>query len=406
MQREKLSNARPEGRKKVLIVVHQLNFGGAQKALLSALDAIDYHKNDVTLYVRKARLDLLPEVNPGVSRIIINEDHTHYYRRPYAVLLQLLDRLSSLGGKKPSPYEARLRDYVVRQGMQYEKTHYFSDGTVYDLAISYLQGWHALFVADYVDAKRKVMFYHGSTDELHELHETVMEAFSTICCVSNPAQDEIRRCYPAYAEKIHCIENVVDAERIRAKSREFKVPAPKERIVLCTCGRFAPVKGFDLAVEAAERLRDTGLPFYWYFVGDGPERAALERQIEEKGLRDCIEITGMQKNPYPYIKACDIYVQPSREEAHPLAIIEAQVLCKPVVSTKTAGGRALVEDGATGALTEIDAQALADGIMKLAGDAGLCEDMSRKLAQIDYDEKAQRFRRQWSALLEGEAIEI
>ena len=56
-------------KRKVLIVIHQLNIGGAQKALISALNAIDYTENDVTLYVRKNRLDLLPFVNKNVSKI-------------------------------------------------------------------------------------------------------------------------------------------------------------------------------------------------------------------------------------------------------------------------------------------------------------------------------------------------
>ena len=62
-------------KRKVFIAIHQLNLGGAQKALISALNAIDYAENEVTLYVRKDRLDLLSQVNRNVSNIIINKDH-------------------------------------------------------------------------------------------------------------------------------------------------------------------------------------------------------------------------------------------------------------------------------------------------------------------------------------------
>lgn len=399
---ERLTEAQKDKRKKVLFVLHQLNYGGAQKAALSALNAIDYERYDVTLYVRKARLDLLPLVNPSVSRVIVNDDKSHYYRRPYALLLQLLALLSSLRGKHRSRFQDKLQSYVVARGMQYEKKHFFTDGQKYDIAVSYVQGYHALFVSKCINAKRKIMFYHGSTDELHEIHEEVFRDFSAIYCVSEPAQKEIRRLFPAYADKIRCLDNVVDADLVRSQAAAVELQRPEDKLILCSCGRFAPVKGFDLAVETAARLRDAGVFFLWYFVGDGPERAALELQIEEKGLCDYIKITGMQDNPYPYMKACDIFVQPSREEAQGLTIIEAQILCRPVVSTRTAGGLALVRPGETGLLADIDPSALADAIKKLSNDAVLRKHMETLLSKVDYEAKQRRFREQWAALLEGE----
>ena len=77
-------------KKKVLFAVHQLNIGGVQKSLIQALNAVDYNENEVTLYIRKNRVDFLSEVNPAVSEIIINNDKTVYYRKPFAILLQIL----------------------------------------------------------------------------------------------------------------------------------------------------------------------------------------------------------------------------------------------------------------------------------------------------------------------------
>ena len=107
-------------KRKVLIAVHQLNLGGVQKALISALNAIDYSKNDVTLYVRKNRTDLLSEVNPNISRIIINQDKTKYYRKPYAIWLQLL-----LIFQNNDKNRKRLNDYLISAQMKYEKKTLF-----------------------------------------------------------------------------------------------------------------------------------------------------------------------------------------------------------------------------------------------------------------------------------------
>ena len=402
MLNEQFTEPQSDKRKKVLFVLHQLNYGGAQKAALSALDAIDYERYDVTLYVRKARLDLLPRVNPSVIKVIVNDDDSHYYRSPYALCLQLMDLLTSAGGNKRSAYKDKLQDYIVARKMRYEKEHFFAGGQEYDIAVSYVQGYHALFVSKCINAKRKIMFYHGSTDELHKIHERIMGDFEAIYCVSEPAKEELRRLYPAYADRIRCLENVVDADFVRSQAAAVELQKPEDRLVLCSCGRFAPVKGFDLAVEAAARLQAAGLRFYWYFVGDGPERAALERQIDRLGLKEQIILTGMKDNPYPYMNACDIFVQPSREEAQGLTIIEAQILCRPVVSTRTAGGRALVQPGETGVLTESDPSALAAAISDLAGDGVLRARIEDALGKIDHQAKQRRFREQWAALLEGE----
>ena len=386
-------------KKKILIVIHQLNIGGAQKALISALNAIDYQLNDVTLYVRKKRLDLLPQVNKKVSRIIINDDETNYYHKPYAIYLLLRQWLNKLVGKEDKIYRDKLRNFIIDSQLKYEKERFFSDGVVYDVAISYIQGYHAILVAKYISAKRKVLFYHASTDEEHKIHESIMGDFSEIFCVSLKAQQEVRRFYPQYSDKIHCLENIVNVQIIKEKADERPINRKGGQVVLCSCGRLAAVKGFDLAVEAAHMLEQKGLDFLWYFVGDGPERGKLEQSIASYGLQDRIVMSGMQENPYPYIKNCDIYVQPSYDEAQGLSIIEAQVLCRPVVSTNTAGGKSLIKDGENGVLTSIDASSLVEGIEKLANDLKMKKKIEISLKLIDYSEKEKDFKEKWARML-------
>lgn len=383
-------------KKKVIIIVHQLNIGGVQKALIAALNAIDYSKNDVTLYVRKNRTDLLPLVNYNVSRIIINQDKTRYYRKPYSVWLQCMLLIT-----KNQKYLNKLNDYIITSQMKYEKKHYFSDDINYDIAISYIQSYTAKFVDENVKAKRKVMFYHGSTDEFHDVNEKVMQHFERIYCVSKGAQKAVQGLYPQYVDKIDCLENYVDAESVRQKANEFVPDYPKDKLILCSCGRITSVKGYDLAVGAAEILKKNGLDFKWYFVGDGVDRPKVESLISEKQLDDYIVITGLKDNPYPYIKNCDIYVQPSYEEAHPLSIIEAQVLDKPIVSTATVGGQSIIKDGENGVIAEINAESIAQKIFSIYQDKDLQKSIQNNLAKIDYTKDYQRFRNEWKKLLEG-----
>ena len=388
-------------KRKVFIAIHQLNLGGAQKALISALNAIDYAENEVTLYVRKDRLDLLPQVNRNVSNIIINQDHTRYYRKPYAVLLHIKSKINDLLKRSNESNDEKLKQYIVKKQIEFEKRHYFSEKLSYDIAISYIQGYTAKAVAENVKAKRKVMFYHDSTDSLHQLHCEIMHHFERIYCVSKGAQRVVQGFYPRYAEKIECLENYVDAENVRHKANEFVPDYPKDKLILCSCGRITPVKGYDLAVEAAEILKQKGLEFKWYFVGDGVDRPKIESLISEKQLEDHLEITGLQENPYPYIKNCDIYVQPSYEEAHPLSIIEAQILGKVIASTATVGGKSIIRDGENGVIADSNAESLAYKINSIYQDKDLQNTIHDNLAKIDYSKDHQRFKNDWEKLLEG-----
>lgn len=388
-------------KRKVLFVAHHLTIGGAQKSMVTALKALDYDKNDVTLYVRKKRLNLLPEIDERV-RVIINDDETHYYRNAYAPwkILQI-EIYKWLGQKeKAGQLQEQLSDRIRDRMLRYESKRFF-EGCKYDVAITYIQGYTADLAAYGIEADRKVLFYHSSTDEAHSFHEKVFSQYDTIVAVG----DEIKRIlidlYPQYNEKIQVLYNYVDDRAIRRKAEENTADVPHDRTVLCSCGRLNPVKGFDLAIRAARILKERGETFVWYFVGDGPEREKLESMIRENVLEENVVITGMQSNPYPWINACDIYVQPSYEEAHGLSVVEAEILCKPVVTTATVGGKYLVQDGINGLVCEINEAALADGIQHLIASPAERNAIAERLDAVDYAKEYEKYIKKWEELLEG-----
>lgn len=387
-------------KRKVLIVVHQLNLGGVQKALISALDAIDYSKNDVTLYVRKDRTDLISLVNKNVSKVIINTDKTKYYRKPYAVWLQLRLKFAEVLKKNTADIKNKLDDYIISEQMKYEKEHYFADGFEYDVAVSYIQSHTAKFVDENIKAKKKIMFYHGSKDEFHTINSVVMNGYDGIYCVSKGSLQAISGFYPEYVSKMDYLENYVDAESVRKSANAFKPDYPNDKLILCSCGRITPVKGFDLAVKAAEILKDKGLDFKWYFVGDGAERANIDKLIADKNLQDYITITGLKDNPYPYIKNCDIYVQPSYEESFGLTIYEAMILKSIVVTTDTVGARDIVLDNCNGFIVDINAVSMAQKIMFVVNNNELKKKIKQELAKKDYSDEYQTFCQKWEKLLE------
>lgn len=387
-------------KKKLLIVAHHLTIGGVQKSLISALKFIDYEKFDVTLYLRKNRTDLLSLVDERVN-VIINEDKTHYYRKPYAVLLQGLEAFWKALGKKEKAekYNKKLTDAIVNYSMEYEKRCFFSSEK-YDIVISYVHGYPALLVAECVKAEKKYVFFHTSVDELHEVHEGIIDEFQKIVAIHNEQKELIKKWYPSVADKIVVVENYCDKDLIEEQSKEYTVDRPENKLVLCSCGRFSLVKGFDLAIESAKILKEKGIPFLWYFVGDGPEKENIEKLIKQYDLNENIVVTGMKKNPYPYIKACDIYVQPSREDAMPLTLIEAKRLNKICIATATVGGKKLVNNDVDGIVCEINAISIADAVIDLISDKDKFNDMTAFLNSSDYSKEAESYKNCWQKLLE------
>ncbi len=386
-------------KQKLVFVIPHLTIGGVQKSLISALKVIDYDKYDVTLYLRKNRTELLPFIDERVT-VIINKNPNRYYRKPFALVLQLRMMLAKLFGKKDKAKALNdiLEEKIRQKAMEYERKTYFASAH-YDVAVAYVQGYVALFVDRCIDADKKIIFYHTSTNENPELNGRIINSFAAIGALHSQQKSLIEEWYPDTKGKTVVVENYTDKEILVSQSKEFSLPET-DKTVICSCGRFAPVKGFDLAVNAAKKLKDGGADFIWYFVGDGPERSKLESTIAEYGLNDSIVITGMQKNPYPYMAACDIYVQPSYEEAMPVTILEAHRLGRPVISTATVGGKKLVESGKNGVVCEISAESLAESITALLGDKEKCNAIINNLKKTDYSQEFEKYKEQWQALLD------
>ena len=85
---------------------------------------------------------------------------------------------------------------------------------------------------------------------------------------------------------------------------EFRL---ENRIKLVTIGRMTEQKGFDIAIEAAARLKAWGINFVWFFIGEGKNKEVYQELVREKQLENNIIFLGFKQNPYIYMKNCDIY---------------------------------------------------------------------------------------------------
>ena len=110
----------------------------------------------------------------------------------------------------------------------------------------------------------------------------------------------------------------------------------------------------------------------------------IREQIDKAGVKENVILLGKKTNPYPYIKACDIYVQPSRYEGKAVTVREAQMLCKPVVITDFPTAHSQLTNGTDGLIVPMDNEEAAAGIAAFIRDKELQNHFISNMKRTDY----------------------
>ena len=374
-------------KRKILFITPSLRQGGVEHSLVTNLRLLNPEKNDITLYLYQDMLELLPEI-PDYVKVIIGVDNTKYFRKPYCVLCLLcyyflnFFRLTNAGSK----VQSKMYAYIHRKKVEYPYKNYFKNDFFHTVVS------HSLHIGTemglLIPAKKHCVFMRSSDPNYHrKTAERTFDKYNVIVCVSSGVKSVMSEAFPKYAEKMIVLENYVDADRVIKLADKEKPIIKESNFIFSTCGRLSHEKGFDLAVEAAAILNNQNIDFHWYFIGDGDECLRIEESIKNQKLQDRITITGFVENPFPYIKCCDIYVQPSYEESYGRTIKEALILGKPIVSTDTVGARTVLRNGKYGQLVPITSQGIANGILEILKDKK--EATEKYSLKINQDEKAE-----------------
>ena len=154
-------------------------------------------------------------------------------------------------------------------------------------------------------------------------------------------------------------------------------------------GRFSEQKNFDNVPDICRRLIADGLDVTWYLIGYGGDEALIRQKINEAGMQERVIILGKKDNPYPYMRACDLYVQPSRYEGKAVTVREAQLLGKSVVITDYATSGSQLEDGVDGVIVPMDNAGCAAGIAALLRDPARMQRLSENCEKRDYTNSAE-----------------
>ena len=375
--------------KKVLFVINTLGCGGAERAMLTLLDALDPAVYQLSLFVLTGQGELRPSLPPHVR--LLNrqyQDASVMTKEGRRLLLRSVLRAGVGKGLflRRAPYLLRnLRDMGKKGALLPDKLCWrlLSDGApppeeVYDLAVAYIEGGSTYYVAEHVTAKRKAAFVHidyGQAGYTPSLDLGCYDKFDEIFTVSDEVKTHFLEVYPQYAPKVSVFPNLIDQTRIRAlaeQGRGFDDGFQGYRLL--SIGRLSQQKRFDIAIEAMALLKKScDLPVRWYVLGEGELREQLEHQIQSLGVEQEFCLLGVTANPFPYYRECDLYVHATGYEGKSIAIQEAQTLGKPILATDCSGNREQIEQDVDGRLCALDAQCVCEEILWMMDHPDRCK---------------------------------
>lgn len=383
---------------RIFINMHYMELGGAERALLGMLDAIDTSRVDVDLFINQhtgpfmkyipEKINLLPQLKRysaierpikdivlegqfaiAAARLKAKWQHAKYYNR--------LSPDNKLNDVSAIQYAAD----AVEQHLPslYELGEY-------DLAISFMLPHN--YVLSKIKAKKKIAWIHTDYSTIHVNKNRdlpIWNKFDHIISISPSCTEAFVSEFPSLATKIIEIENILPVSLIRQQANEY-IPVEYTDVrdtKICSVGRISYPKNFESIPYIASIMRNNGLRFHWFIIGPGNKDAIL-KAIDATNTSDIVSVLGARENPYPYIRYCDIYCQPSRFEGKSVTVREAQILSRPVVITNYPTAKSQITNRMDGIICDLDNDSIAKALSDMARNSHQRSDLSAYCQKHDF----------------------
>ena len=369
--------------KKILFVINTMGRAGAEMALLELLRCLTKENLDISLYVITGQGEMLDQLPEGVKLLNKKYDNCSVHtsegkKRLMKTVLKALFRRANI--IRLFPYLVKQFLIMIKNGrVLFDKLLWrvLSDGAdffdeEYDLAVSYIEGGSAYYVADHVKAKKKAAFFHVDYNMAGYTRSLDKECYLTYDRIF-PVSDEVKaaflQVYPECDGKVEVFHNIINQDRIHEMSKReggFKDEYDGYRIL--TVGRLMSQKDFAQSIYAMKLLKERGIKARWYILGEGEQREELEKLIRKLGLEEEFLLPGVTDNPYTYMAQADMYVHATRFEGKSIAIQEAQILGCAILVSDCSGNREQVVHGVDGLMCQMEPESICEGIIEMLSD--------------------------------------
>ena len=377
-------------KKKILFVIPSLDAGGGEKSLINLLHALDYSLFEVDLLAFHSKGIFLQSLPANVNLITLNGDFIDFSKALCFSLIAFLKQ-----GKFNLAWQRIqffIKNKIEKNTSKAEQISWNSISKAipqltkeYDAAIGSLEKSSIYYVIEKVKATTKIGWIHTnySKSGMQTAFDLpFFEKLNHMVTISGECASDLNFNFPSIKNKIKVIYNIVSPVLIKELSEEKIVDSKFDTTTtlnILTIARLSKEKGIDLALEAALELVKIGRSFKWYVIGDGGERYDLETKIKEYHLENRFILLGLKANPYPYLKHAFLYVQPSRYEGKSIAIDEAKILAKPIITTNYPTAKDQIATGINGIICDMNSKSIAEQIVALMDNPNLIEKFTLNL---------------------------
>lgn len=358
-------------KRKVLFLIESLAGGGAEKVLTTLVQHIDKERFDVTVCA----------ISGGGKY----EDEVKKYVRYHAILREPQTRnvLKKLF-------------YVLKHHLVYE---WLPLSIVYGLFVPHGNEVEVAFVEGFTtkllshSTNREAKKYAWVHIDLYQNHWTknvfgnrkdeikAYSQYSRIVGVSDTVVDAFRQEFSEIKVPLATIYNPIDSDSILKSSKEVVDIKRPNSMLMVTVGRLEPQKAYMRLLKIMKKLVGEDFDVNLWILGDGTEKEALKRYIDENDLNESVSLLGFHANPYKYLRMGNLFVCSSRSEGYSTAVTEALILGLPVITTDCSGMAELLKGGECGMITENGEDALFEGLKRLLSDETLLEHYRQKAVE-------------------------
>lgn len=349
--------------KKVLFIMPDLPSGGAEKLLIDVLRRIDNSRYQVSLLLEYRQGVYLNDIPSHVEVLSIHGENNIWRERLHRGL-----RILHCYGVFHS---------IVYRCLELVKLK----GRSFDTIVSFMEG-SAVKYHSYITHKafRNISWVHIDFHRKHwslEFFQNQDEEFAAynkmdrVVFVSGEAQKGFMSVYQFDKSKCQVLYNLIDKTEIVRQANSLEVPKKKFTIVMV--GRLNEQKRYDRALDAVRILKDGGLDFELWILGEGRLERELKDKCRDLDIDDYVKFLGFKKPSYAYMKVADLFLNTSEAEGYPLTICEALCLGLPIVATDITGAREILGDSRYGFLVNESPESIAAGLKEL-----ICDEVKRK----------------------------
>lgn len=379
-------------KKRIAFVTRDLSGGGVENTLFNLINALDKDRVDVSLILFDKSGSFYEKIPPNVKIFCLYDEELIGARLCYKSkqkIIEFLQNRKLLKALKLFYYE-RKSLHLAKKDIPHILTNFYLERLherpeQYDVVVDFhgYGDFTTYYAVNKIKAKKYVTWLHDEQQNWLALCEDIYAKYDKVFACSKMCREQFINFFPQYKEKCDVFYNILPVENIKKKSELFYPEELKDKGIwkLLTVGRMTEQKGYDIAIEVATKLKNQGIRFKWFFMGEGKNKSLYQNMVERNSLQDEIRFLEFQQNPYPYMKACDIYVQPSRHEGYCTTISEAMIIGCIVIATNVSGVDEQIVDGKNGLIAEINSSSIFNSIHKVISDGKLRNTLSKNVSE-------------------------